>query len=128
MILPKDIKTRHKIRDAKILNLYATGEFPQAIIAKQFNLSQERINQILKANARLVLDNADWEKFQRINLIKQDIGKSLDPLSKKDLVELWRKEFEAENVINNITQFLQIENPDGVKNRLTQLQNRVDNH
>lgn len=120
LILPKDIKTKHKIRDSKILNLYASGEMNQATIARKFNLSQPRINTILKINARLILDNADWEKIQRLGIIKSNIGKCSDPLNQKDLIELWRKEFEAENVTNNITQFLNITAQDAsdVNNRL----------
>src|SRR3990167_11238364 len=120
MILPKDIKTRHKIRDSKILALYASGELPQALIAERFHISQSRVNQILKANASLVLNMKDFEKLQRLSLIKRDTTKSSIPLAKKDLIELWRKEFEGEAPINIITQFLQLENPSEVKNRLTQ--------
>src|SRR3990167_8749384 len=109
MILPTEIRSRHKIRDARILSLYASGSFNQEFIAKKFNLTQARINQILKLNATLVLQHSDWEKLQRINLIKNDLEKSdfkNQVLTKKDAIELWRKEIEGdgkETTINNVT-------------------------
>ena len=106
MILPIDIKSRNKLRDSKILSIYASGNSDQSFIAQKFNLSQPRINQILKSNARLLLNNADWEKLQRIAIIKSDLERKefkSQVLSKKDAIELWRKEFEQDfkNPVSN---------------------------
>ncbi len=129
MILPSEIKSRHKIRDAKILTLYAQSGFDQRLIAQKFGLSQARIHQILKANASLALRNADYEKLQRIQIIKSDLSSPRmkeQILDKKDALELLRKEYEGDGKINIVSQFLNIELPSGYANRLSKAQSVVD--
>ncbi len=105
MILPKDVKGKEglrgtKIRNARIIQLYLSdSSMTTNLLAEKFKLSQSRIMQILKANARLVLEEKDWNKLQRLNLLKADLSKpefQSQTLSKKDLLELWRKEFDGD--------------------------------
>lgn len=102
MILPEAVKGTKRIRNAKIVSLYAEGNFSQDLLAKKFGISQIRISQIIKSNAKLILDNKDWNKVQRINLLMQDLHKpelKSQCLEKKDLIDLWRKEFESDKGI-----------------------------
>ena len=126
MILPKEIRSRHKIRDAKIIQLFIDGT-SQIDISKIFELTHPRINQILYENKNLLLGDAKYEKAKRINYYRSQI-KTLDGRFKDstkdpaELIESIRKEFEGDSQVNIVTQFLNIEPAENVSNRLTEIQ------
>ena len=129
MILPKEIKSRHKIRDAKIVQLFIDGT-SQVDIAQIFQLTQQRINQILYENKNLLLGDAKYEKTKRVNYLRSQLT-SPDGRFKKsekdpaEIIEQIRKEYEGDSQINMVTQFLNIEPSEKVENRLTKTSDEI---
>lgn len=103
--------------------MFVEEGIPQPLIAEKFKISQGRISQILKYNASAVIANVrDVDKLKRIHFYNHHIANQSSKLpvarTKLDLVEAKRKEFEGDTQINIVSNFLQIETPEGVKNRL----------
>ena len=99
MILPKAVVGHNKVRDAKILDLYTSGNVHQSELSSRFELTPQRINKIIKRNASLVLQNTDFETVKRLEFIKEQLRREevknvVVPPDK--WVELWRKEFSSE--------------------------------
>lgn len=82
MKIPTDVIGFHKIRDAKILSLYATDEWSFADIGKKFNITATRVGQIIYKNRHLLKIDRDYENFKQVTRIKKHIKKVPD--SKKD--------------------------------------------
>lgn len=124
MKLPKDVKTRHKIRDAKIILLYAQSK-TMAEIGERFGISAQRVERIINSNKELLSIDRKYEKFKRINYLKRQLvdenGKEIpSKVDRSIIIEQLRKEFEGDEKINIMTQFFSIETPEGTKNRLSQ--------
>ena len=115
MILPKDIKSRHKIRDANIIRLYLRESKTHEELGKIFGLTECRIGQILSSNSHLLTYDLNYEKALRVNKLKRIIRKLPEEVSeKKDVLDAQtelRKEIEgdikSETTINNITYNIQ---------------------
>lgn len=113
MILPSQIKSRHKIRDAKIMSMVTAGIDDTKLLSQKFAISLERVNQIIRANARLVLENTEQERLWRINFIKRQLDREevkKMSVSPDKWVDLLRKEYQSENAVtmtqNNINVYL----------------------
>lgn len=128
MILPKEINSRHKIRDAKIVQSFLEGK-QQNIIAQEIGLTHQRVNQILYENRNLLLGDAKYEKAKRINYYKSQVKNEDGTLKESskdpaDLIDNIRKEYEGDSQVNVVTQFLTITAPEtaSTPNRLNALQ------
>lgn len=113
MILPKDVKSRHAIRDSKILTEFIDTDVSQTTLANKYGISQRRVSQILQQNASTVIAKAkDYTKMKRLNFYNAVLSSNI-PIapSKLHAIEAQRKEFEAETQINNVTQYLNVSRP-----------------
>ena len=116
MILPTQIKTRHKIRDANILRLFLQENLTLNEIGSRFDLTGSRIQQILYDNKHLIDWNRNYEKAIRVNALKRMHKKYESVLGKKstiDILEQIRKEIEGDKALVDQSQhhtlILQIE-------------------
>lgn len=66
MATPEKVLKLKRIRDGKIVILWARHGMTTEELAAKFNLSQRRIEQILYTNHAFVDFNKDWEKKKRI--------------------------------------------------------------
>lgn len=73
MKLPSQIKSRHKIRDAEIINLFRDKNLFQSEIAEIMGLTERRIGQILMENKVFLAPDREFEKAKRINRLKRAI-------------------------------------------------------
>ena len=109
MILPSGVKTRHKIRDTKILLLYSQGH-SQDSIAKIVKLHQTRISAILYKNRDVLRFDKNFEKAKRINRLQRIYNNCSDEISpKKDVLDVMgelRKELEGEKGVSVETRVL----------------------
>lgn len=127
MIIPAEIKGNNRIRDARIVAEYSENGTNEAHIAQKFGISQSRVSQIIKRNGHLILSQKDWNKIQRIHVIKNQLARKdvQDiPVSPDKWLDLWRKEYEGESAVNITNNFLSVEIP--TPNRLSESQNRID--
>jgi len=118
MILPKEVKTRHKIRDFKICRMWAQDYKTMEEIGKRFGITRTRVSQIIYDNRDLLKSNKEFEKQKRIirlNKIADSLG---DNLSKsKDVLDVFselRKEHDGEANQNQqirITNIIQYAEP-----------------
>ena len=122
MILPKDVKTRHKIRDAKILQLFYEGA-NKVEIAQQFEISHQRVGHIIRKNIELLEIDKTFERIKRHNRLQKIFLNTPDTLSpKKDILNViqeMRHELEGEGNINIISQFFSISADPKIKTRLS---------
>lgn len=124
MILPKEIKSRHKIRDFNIIKDFIDFGLNQSLIAEKYKITQGRVSQIIKTNATAIISTTkDYDKVKRLAfmnraLLNQNIP---DAKTKLELIEAKRKEYEGEGVTNIVTQFLQVENPPEIKEESNRL-------
>ena len=102
MKLPQEIKSKHRIRDFKICQLYIDGLRPQQIktFGRKFKISVRRIEQILYENAAYVNPRVPWSKTKRIHTIQKWIGKKKSKRDPADLIEQLRKEAEGDRALN----------------------------
>jgi hypothetical protein len=126
-----------KIRNAKICKEWVewhdsemAAEEPVSALMKRvtekYDLTQERIYQVLRENVATLKHNADWRKFLRICKLQREQAKK--PNSKKDLLDLMeqeRKELEGERPLVDFSQHHTIiikravaEIPTGVSERI----------
>jgi len=118
MKLP-EIRTHHKIRDAKICMMYADAEHTQPEIADIFKISVSRVKQILYKNRDYLTVSKEYEKAKRIHWLKRQINKR-DTTRKDtaDLIEQLRKEIEGDKPVVDNSQHVNYifkwkENPTG---------------
>ena len=101
MKLPVAIKSRHKIRDSKILSLYRSGETMESIAAK-FGFTRSRIGQIIYENSHLLELDLKFERAKRINAFIRLHSKLEGVISKGrdeiDILEQLRKEVEGDKI------------------------------
>lgn len=124
MILPKEIKSsRHKIRDAQIVKLYIDG-LTENELSQRFEITQQRINQILYANRHLLLGDIKYEKAKRLHRLKRIAKKLPDELKSKDIIDVqaeMRKELEGDDRISITQNYIQIEKSPAIQNRLDEI-------
>lgn len=122
MILPKDIKTRHKVRDAKIIRLYAHDNQTTEEIAQAFGMTHQNVSLILYKNKHVFELDKKFEKQKRLNKLNRMLAKTDDSVSKNrdatDIIKEMRAECEGDSNVNFISQFLNItpEFKDSLKN------------
>ena len=127
MILPKDIKGYNRIRDFKICQMYMQEGMTLQEIGQKFGLTKQAIDYVILKHKSVFKIDKEFEKLKRLNRLKRIFDSCSDRLSpNKDIlnvIEQMRKEFEGENIVNLITQFLQIEKPSSeIKTRLDEIQ------
>ncbi len=87
MILPKEIKGPHKIRDAAILDLYWSGMTSEEIEALGiYRIGARRIRKIVYDNKEYLLSLKNYERAQQVHRIKRQIRKRPD--SNKDVIDI----------------------------------------
>ena len=113
MILPKEVKTRNKIRDFKIVQLYAQGK-TQEEIAQLFGISHQAISNIISKNRSLLKIDKDFESAKRYARLTRILAKTSDALSpKKDVLNViaeMRNESEGDKPLIQINEYTQIWN------------------
>lgn len=91
MKIPTAIRGRHKIRDAKILDLYVREGWTQEEIGKRFDLSASRVGVIIYRNAEVVkYDQAD-ERNKRISHLRRLLKKHPEKLEQKTTLDILDK-------------------------------------
>lgn len=130
MILAADVRSRtaNKLRDAKIIHLYASTAETMEDIGKRFGISKQRVEMILHRNKQLLVLDQEYEKVKRVNVLRRQLtdANGNERRSEKDVLDVldaMRKEFVSDGVINAVQNFLQINLPPGITNRLTEKQN-----
>ena len=99
MKIPKEIKTKHKVRDCAILQLYLRDNLTQKEIGSRFGITGSRVEQILSANSHLISWNQNKEKAVRINALKRLYQKHPESIGNKctlDVLEQLRKEIDGD--------------------------------
>jgi len=94
-----EIVTRHKIRDAKICDLFLDGELDTDQIGGQVGISGRQVRRILYANRSVLKLDKEYEKIKRIIWLKKQIKKRGD--TKQDsaaLMDQLRVETEGNKV------------------------------
>lgn len=122
MKLPSGIKTRHKIRDAKICEMAMSGS-TNAAIAKRFNLTPTRIAMILYTNREILKAETDWQKVTRVRQLNRLANKAdtaeIAPKTSGEFVQVLeqlRKELEGDKAqIETHNHFVIYRNPQAEK-------------
>lgn len=97
MKLPGNIKGRHKIRDGAIMLSWYRDLLKPEQIAEKFNLTERRIQQIVRLNSPFLELDEKFEKVERIRRLKIEIkGKNKSNKDVADLLEQLRKEIEGD--------------------------------
>jgi predicted DNA-binding protein YlxM (UPF0122 family) len=91
MKLPTAIVTKHKIRDSKILSLYATDAWSFEEIGKRFGISATRVGQIIYKNRGLLEIDRKHEKAKRINRLQRILKTKGDLCVDKDAIDVMDK-------------------------------------
>ena len=112
MILPKEVKTKHKIRDFKIVRLWAQDHQTMEDIGKRFKITRTRVSQIIYDNRDLLKSNKEFEKNKRIIRLNRIADSCSDGLSKsKDILDVFselRKEHDGDKPLVQINEYTQI--------------------
>lgn len=106
MILPSDILTRNKIRDASIVNSWLSGT-TQEELANTLKLTRHAIYSILRKNRSIMKIDKEHERINRIHILKHELQNS-GPTEKDklDIIEALRKEIEGDSKTNIDTKIL----------------------
>lgn len=97
MKLPEKIKGVNRIRDTKILQLYADGKSMEEL-GSMFNITGSRVQQICYRNRELLDLDKKYEKAKRINWLRRQIAKAGDSeKDSADLLEQFRKELDGDD-------------------------------
>jgi len=75
MIIPKDVKGKNKIRDAKILTMYLNGEGTYDELAQRFGISYQRIGKIIYQNRALIDFDKKHEQGKRVAALNRMLKK-----------------------------------------------------
>jgi len=108
----------NRLRDGRICVLADRYGWTTQEIAKKFNLTQTRIEQILRTNKVLVPIDRQYEGKKRIRALLQEIRKKTEKgeNSRKDILDVYdqlRKELEGEKPAVQINQnYVQIYRPE----------------
>lgn len=108
MILPKDVKTRKRLRDAAILNEWLSGATQESLVSK-YGITQQAISSIVRKNREIIKIDKEFEKINRIHYLKQALVNSKP--SKKDrldILEALRNECEGERGFTEVKQIVQV--------------------
>lgn len=99
MLLPEQIKTKKKIRDARIIQMYSDGKTLEEIGAK-FGITDRAVSFIVYKNAHLLELDRTFEKAKRMNRLRRVLEIVPDKLSSKkdvlNVLEQMRKETEGD--------------------------------
>jgi predicted DNA-binding protein YlxM (UPF0122 family) len=97
MSMPEEVLTKNKIRDAKIITMYARDAVSMEEIGVRFGISGTRVQQIIYRNRHLLQYDKEYERAKRVHNLKRWI--KAKPESSKDPVDIQgelRKEIEGE--------------------------------
>ena len=100
MKLPTAIVTKHKIRDAKILSLYAQDAWTFEKIGQRFGVSATRIGQIIYKNRGLLDYDRKWERAKRVTHLKRLLEAHPNNMGSKttiDIIDSVRSEIEGKD-------------------------------
>jgi len=86
MRIPKEIKTRNKIRDYRICRMYLDENMVPEEIGRHIGLSERQVSRILYKNRSVLEVDRNWEEIKQVQRIKRQIIKKGD--SKKDVLDL----------------------------------------
>lgn len=121
MILPKEIKTRHKIRDMKIVRLWSQDLKTMEEISQRFEITRSRVQQIIYANRDLLRRDKNFEKSKRLVELERMYLKAPDSQKDKaDILDQVRKEYDGDGNTNFIQQFFSLSPDSKIKNRLNE--------
>ena len=96
MRIPKGIVTKNKLRDAKIIHLYAGDHKTREELSALFGISCTQISRILYANREVLKIDKEFEKVKRFNRLERLAVRNQDNLAKhKDYLDI-NKELRAE--------------------------------
>lgn len=105
MRLPEKIVGRNKIRDAAIVNDWWENDCSYEELTEKFNLTERRLQQILRENHAYVVIDKEYEKKKRIRRLNKEIkGKPYSRKDVADLLEQHRKELEGNEPLVKIEQ------------------------
>lgn len=97
MKLPEKIKGINRIRDTKILHLYADGKSMEEI-GSSFGISGSRVQQVLYKNRDLLELDKKYERAKRVNWLRRQHVKAGDSeKDSADILEQMRKEIEGDD-------------------------------
>lgn len=105
MKLPTAIVTKHKIRDSKILSLYATDAWSYDEIAERFKISTTRVGQIIYKNRALLDMDRKHERAKRVNVLSRLLKKHPSNMGNKttiDVIDSLRSEVEGKGDSENV--------------------------
>ena len=108
MILPKDVKTRSKFRDAKIINDWLSGQ-TQESLALVFKLRRWTIWNIIRKNRDVIKLDANFAKITRIHYLQNSLANSLpSEKDRLDIIEALRKEYDGDKSQVNQVNVIQV--------------------
>lgn len=90
MRLPKTIKTRNKLRDSKIVQLYLDG-MTYAEIGRKFRITKTTVGHILRKNVHLLTYDVGVERVKRIQHLKRLLDKVANVTGEKDAVDILKE-------------------------------------
>lgn len=99
-LAPK-IRTKNKIRDAKIVKMYLDPTITRDAIAERFGISPTRVSMIVYKNSELIQFNENYEQLKRVRWLCQQFTKAGD--TKKDPADLLAMLKEEISPKNNVT-------------------------
>lgn len=115
MIYPSEIKTRKKIRDAKIVNDWMAGKTQKAI-SVELGLHEKAIAHIIRKNKDVLRLDKEFEKSKRLHYLNHALSNSKP--SKKDrldILEAHRKEIEGDKAqVETHNHFVIYRNPQAI--------------
>ena len=96
MISPKDVITKNKLRDAKIINDWLSGT-TQEQLALEHGITRMAIYHIIRKNKPVIKLDAEFAKVQRVHTLNHALLNSAPSKKDKlDIVEQLRKEYEQD--------------------------------
>jgi hypothetical protein len=88
MKLPTAVRGKNKIRDSKILSLYANEAWTQEQIAERFGISATRVGMIIYRNSALVRYDRNYEKVKRVTHLKRLLKKHPENIGNKCTLDI----------------------------------------
>lgn len=88
MKLPADIKSNHKLRDAKICLLWSRDNMTMKDIGSRFGITLSRVQQIISNNKHLIKIDKEYEKLKRLATLKRMLEKHPEEIGKKDTLDI----------------------------------------
>lgn len=98
MKIPEKIAGQNKVRDAKIILLYASGQQSMSQIANRYGITQQRVQAIIYRNRALLVYDQAFEKTKRVAHLNRLLKKHDNRMGKKttlDIIDQLRSEVEG---------------------------------